>query len=317
MIRFAIVMCCLLPLTMTSTTLADEAGATSWKDVYNSGQKAMDDGDYAKALEILAQSEKSATSAAGKAPAANGQGLALLRSRKYAEAIPHFERALKHDSNYLISRKNLGYAHVKMYALGLADKSVLEKAVEVLSSVPEGEASSLGEAKALLDLETKWAAAAASPAEPAGKTWRELADEGNAAESEGRFDHALKCFVACQAISKTSPSKAAACNLQGLTLMKARKFEEAMGHLEEACKTGSSNKTFLGNMGLCHLRLYEKNAEGDHLTPALEALRKVKEMDPSYKPESLALAEEYAAKAGMGKAEEKDAEPAAEAPAAK
>src|SRR5690242_6290700 len=105
----------------TPTVQAAEAGGTSWKDVYNSGQKAIDDGEYDKAVEILAKAEAEASSAMGKAPSANGQGLALLRSRRYSEAVPHFERALKHDPNFLIAKKNLGFTLVQMYALGLSD----------------------------------------------------------------------------------------------------------------------------------------------------------------------------------------------------
>jgi tetratricopeptide (TPR) repeat protein len=84
-------------------------------------------------------------------------------------------------------------------------------------------------------------------------------------------------------------------NRAGFSLMKERKYAEAIARFQKAVQTDPLNKTAWNSLGVCQLKMYETGMSG---TPALEsalaAFQKVAEIDPAYHAENLSNAQALA-----------------------
>jgi len=134
------------------------------------------------------------------------------------------------------------------------------------------------------------------PAFADGADTRELFVLGGEALANARYEEALALYTKAEGASATEKSRAAAANGAGRACLGLRKYRDALERLERAVTVDPGIKVAWNNLGVCWMTMYRTGLSGvDALNAAIEAFRKMGELDPEYRPENLQEARGYAA----------------------
>jgi tetratricopeptide (TPR) repeat protein len=257
-------------------------------------------------------------------------GYDLMKARKYAEAISHFEKAVQIDELNKVAWNNLGTCQLKLYEAGAPGTAALDAALAAFQKVaaidPAYHPENLTNVQALVAQEKAWADATAKRAGQPARTvaatgdYRSYRVAGEAAEQEGDFAFAAANYEKAEAVAGTPKGKGSAANLQGLLALRHRDAKAAVEHLKRATSLDPTNKYAWNNLGVALLRLYDAGAGGKELVEAaVAAFAKVGEIDSAYKSENLSDATALLTELGgpsAPAAESASATPAADSPAA-
>ena len=266
------------------------------KTAFQEGNQALKENRWAEAAADYAAAEKLASSDQAKSRAANAQGYAYLKARKYKEAKEAFGRAVGYDPSNKVALSNAGCASSKLYEYGLGGVEELKEAVKQFEACNALDASYKPDflEKAKADLAKEESYAQAKPAaDPDLKSmdYKSLIALGDKEQSEGRFDAALKAFKQAEAVGVSDKSKGAAANRQGRALLDARRNQEATPHFERAVQYQPEEKVYLNNLGQSHWVTYDSGkGTVEDLKKAVENFQKANEIDASFHKENLTMA---------------------------
>lgn len=304
----------LIALLTTGTLIAGASGAAEdAKTLFNKASEAMKAGNYEAAAAAYSQAEGVAFSKESKSNAANGAGYALLKARKYSEAIPAYKRATELNPANKTAWNSLGYCNLKMYECGISGTESLGAAIESFTKAtqldpsfkadPNWKSENLQLAQASLDSAGKQDAAVAARAGKPATTdcpdYKSCRDAGDKAEDAGDFEVAKACYEKAEASAPTKKGKAVSANLLGLLALKARNPQAAVDSLRRATTLDAGSKLAWNNLGSALTRLYESGQGGKELVEeSVNAFKKVAEIDPTYKTENLASAEKLLTELG-------------------
>jgi tetratricopeptide (TPR) repeat protein len=279
---------------------------------------AVKAGRFDEAVEAYARAEALATSKGSKAAAANGGGHVFMKLRRYAEAIPHFERAVATDPGYKLAWSNLGVCHLRRYEAGLSGTESLDAALIALRTAaaldPAFHPESLRAAQDDAARELACAALSATladasattavtsgppggtPETPAGPgapaldtSFTGCRKAGEAAEAACQWDLARANYARAESLATTKRSACAAANFLGLLALRTRHPAEAVDHLRRATVADPANKYAWNNLGVALMRLYDGGTGGKELIEqAVDAFQRVAVLDAAYKPDNLA-----------------------------
>jgi len=239
----------------------------------------------------------------GESVIENRDGFGLMKDHKYAEASRHFQKAVEIDARNKKAWNNLGVCQLKLYQTGISGTIALESAIAAFQKVaeldPAHKPENLAEAQGYMTREKGWADAAAKRAGQPARTpaatgdYRAYKTAGDAAEQEGDFALAQANFRRAEEVSTSAKGKSSAANFQGLlALNKQRDPKGAVEHLRRATGLDAANKYAWNNLGAALRLLFDSGAGGKELIEeAVNAFKKVGEIDPAYKPENLAETE--------------------------
>lgn len=283
------------PTSNEAPTVASktEPSFSNFKEAYGSGNQALKDRKLSEAIEDYAQAESLSTSAKGKSQAANAQGWAFLKAKKWKEAKEAFGRAVEADADNKVAQKNLGMACFRLYEYGFAGNDELKEAVKHLEASGENE-ELLERAKGAMSREEFYAQATATPStEPktAGVKYKDLLVLGDKLQTDGKFEQALKVLKQASAIAKSPAAKAAAANRQGKVLLDARRPHESIAFFEEAVKDDPKEKIYLNNLAFSYWIYYDSGrGKLEDLKKSVDTYYRVNGMDPSYHGEMFKMA---------------------------
>jgi len=303
----------LTALLAAAVMVAGVAGAEDAKSLFNKASEAMKAGNYEAAAAAYSQAEGAAYSKDSKSNAANGAGYALIKARKYADAIPAYQRATTINPANKTAWNSLGYCHLKMYDSGISGTESLGGAIEAFTKSteldpsfkadPAWKSENLKLAIASLEQANKWAAAAAAragkPVDAACEDYKSCREAGDKAEAEGDFATAKSCYEKAEAAAPSKKGKAVSANLLGLLALKARNPQAAVDNLRRSTSLDAGSKLAWNNLGSALTRLYESGQGGKELVEeSVNAFKKVAEIDPTYKSANLSSAEKLLAELG-------------------
>lgn len=279
-----------------SEAAASEPSFTDFREAYSAGDAALSAGRYAEAAAAYGQAEEHAQTDEGRSQAANAYGYALMKARRYAEAVEPLERAVRFDPSNKVALSNLGFAHYRKYEFGWAGRQALEKGIEYLELAakvdPSYKPELLERAKADLAREELYAQATPITEEPAaGMGYKAAVELGDRAQAQGQFDLAVRAFRQAEQDARSPRAKASAANRQGKALLDARKPGEALVHFQRAVELDPEEKVFLNNLGFAYWMLWD-SGKGDveDLKKAVGVFYKVNEMDASYHSQNFWMA---------------------------
>jgi tetratricopeptide (TPR) repeat protein len=262
----------------------------NFKEAYAAGNQAAKELNWHAASAAYEAAEKLASSDKGKGQAANAEGWAFMKSKKWQEAKAAFDRATQADPDNETALKNLGVAQFRLYEYGYTDPEELKDAVKTLQAGNNEEL--LERAKRALAREETYAKKAKEP-EPdlEGLGFKALNALGDKVQEQGRFDLAMKIFKKASAVAVSPASKGSAANRQGLALLNARQIEKSVPYFEEAAKYQPDNKVFQNNLGFGYWVLYDSGkGSKDDLKKAMDAYYKANALDASYHSENIKIA---------------------------
>jgi tetratricopeptide (TPR) repeat protein len=284
--------------------VADPVFADDARQAFQKASVAMKAGRFDEAVAEYARAESLATSATGKANAANGAGHVFMKLRRYAEAIPHFERAVATDPRSKVAWNNLGLCHLSRYEGGLSGTESLAAALEAFHTTagldPAFHPEHLRAAQDDADREQACAGLLGVPpqagvsatlVEPvaATGTFTAYRKAGEAAEVSCQWAIAADNYTRAEALGTTKRSACAAANLLGLLALRTRQPQAAVDHLRRATVADPSNKYAWNNLGVACMRLYDAGTGGKELVEqAVDAFQHVGTIDAAYKPDNLA-----------------------------
>lgn len=307
LLRAALMAPCLL---LAAGAASDETG-----DLFAKAGDALKSAQFDAAIEAYGEAEKSSKTVQSKAEAANGAGYVNIRRHRFADALPHLKRAVSLNPEHKVAWNNLGFCHLTLYESGAANREALAEALEAFEKVSSLDSSYLDVSakislvKAYIQQEEAWAAASAKRAGQSPRTvaadgtYKTYKAAGEAAEMEGDFALATANFEKAESAAQTKRGKSAAANFQGLLALKTRDSRAAITHLKRAVTLNPSNKYAWNNLGAALLRAFNAGVGGKELVEeAIAAFRKVAEIDSSYKPENLGMAEKILEEVGGAKA---------------
>jgi len=282
--------------------------------------EALKAGRYEEAFNNYKEAEGMSTSPAGRSNAANGMGLVCIKMHKPVEAVTHLERAVQADPSNKTAWNNLGSCQRTLYETGQAGPAALESAVAAFEKVaaldPSYKPDNLKQAQEMAAREKGWADAAAkragAPAAtvPVGGTFQVLKAAGEKAEQEGDFILAKGCYEEAEKVSGTKKGKSSAANMLGLLALKQRDPKAAVENFRRATTQDPTSKYAWNNLGVTLMDSCDAGLMGkEGAAEAVEAFKKVNELDPQFKPENLKRGEDMLAELGGA---EKPAEAAAE-----
>ena len=290
---------------LTAATIAAGAsGAEDAKTLFNRASEAMKAANYDAAAAAYSQAEGAAYSKDSKSNAANGAGYAWLKARKYADAIPAYQRATQLNPANKTAWNSMGYCNLKMYDCGLSGTEALGAAIEAFTKStlldpsykanPAWKSDNLQLALASLLQATTWTAAATARAgkpAPDCSDYKGCREAGDQAEAEGDFTTAKALYEKAEADAPTKKGKAVSANLLGLLALKARNPQTAVDNLRRSTSLDSGSKLAWNNLGIALTRLYESGQGGKELVEeSFNAFKKAAAIDPTYKTENLAAA---------------------------
>jgi len=113
----------------TPVAKADTSGM-NFKALCALSDKLEEQGETDQALSVLEKAAAAASSASGKAAAANRQGKVLLDAHRPTKAEPYFEEAVKNQPNDKVYLNNLGWNNWVLYQAGKGDEGALKKSVD-------------------------------------------------------------------------------------------------------------------------------------------------------------------------------------------
>lgn len=266
------------------------ASFKTFKEAYAAGNQALKDRKFQEAVADYAAAEGLATSAKGKGDAANAQGWAYLKAKKWQEAKKALEHAVEINSENKVALKNLGVACFRLYEYGFADVDELKDAVKNLEASGENQ-ELLERAKGALGREEAYAQVTPVVESTSGMNFKALLALGDKLQSEGRFDEALKAFKEADAVAKAPAAKGAAANRQGKVLLDSRKPTESIAFFEQAVKAQPTEKVFQNNLGFGYWVLYDSGkGKAEDLKKAVDAFYKANSIDASYHGDNLKMA---------------------------
>jgi tetratricopeptide (TPR) repeat protein len=278
------------PEAVSAPAVVNAPTFKNFKDAYAAGNQAVKDLKWETAVAAYGVAEKLASSDKGKGQAANAQGWAYLKWKKWQEAKEAFDRAVQADSENETALKNLGVAQFRLYEYGYADADELKEAVKNLKAGDNAEL--LERAQGALAREDGYAKSSKEP-EPKleGLGFKSLNALGDKAQDQGRFEFALKIFKKAGEVAISPASKGSAANRQGLALLNARQIEKSVPLFEEAVKLQPENKVFQNNLGFGYWVLYDSGkGSKENLKKAVDAYYKANALDPSYHSENIKMA---------------------------
>ena len=265
----------------------------SFKEAYTAGNQALKERNFEAAVSAYGEAENLSTTPKGKSQAANAQGWALLKAKKWEEAKKALGRAVEEDADNKVAMKNLGVASFRRYEYGFAGVDELKEAVKNLEASGENQ-ELLERAKGALTREDAYAQATATPVVEVstdGLNFKALTALGDKLQTEGKFDQALKVFKVAETIAKSPASKAAASNRQGKVLLDARRPHESVPYFEKAVENLPKEKIYLNNMAFSYWVLYDSGkGKVDDLKKAVDAFYKANAIDASFHSDNLKMA---------------------------
>lgn len=327
----------LLTIAVAVTIAGLAWSADDAKSLFGKAGAAMKAGNYDEAFATYQQAETASSSKGGKSMAANGAGFALFKARKYAEALPHLQRATETDPTNKVAWNNLGSTHLRMYNLGLADAAAVDAAVAAFTKAtelepsfkadPKWQSENLKDALGVQAEEKKAsearAAAAGKPA-PSCSGDKPCREAGDKAAEAGDYAGARACYEKAEAAALSKVAKGSCANSLGLlALNREHNPEAAVAAFRRSVEQNPKSKFAWNNLGIALMRQYTKGTAGkEAVEEAIAAYKKVAEIDPAYKTENLAEAEALLTELGGPTMPAESATPAedssapAEAPAA-
>lgn len=287
--------------------LAQVTRADNVKELFVKAGQTREAGQFAESLQLYAEAERESTSARGKANAANGAAFVYMTQHKYQQAIPHLERAVKTDPTLAVAWNNMGICHLTMYQVGVFDRKALtvaEKAFWTAGQLDHPRASAgTDQIKIIRTREKAWAQAAKKRAGQPPRTvaetgtYRTYKAAGEAAEQEGDFAFAQANFERAETAASGKSSRSAAANFQGLLALRQRNPKAALEHLQRATQSNAANKYAWNNLGSTLMKLFDAGDGGtERIKQAIEAFKKARRIDKTYRPENLTLAKAILAK---------------------
>jgi tetratricopeptide (TPR) repeat protein len=290
-----VVLSLLMVAGSTQGAPAEKAAAApsfkSFKEAYSAGNQALKDRKFQEAISDYAAAESMSTTPKGKSQAANAQGWALLRAKKWKEAKEALGRAVEEDKENKVALKNLGVASFRLYEYGFADIEELKEAVTNLEASGENQ-ELLERAKGILSREEAYAQATpVAETTGSGMNFKSLLALGDKLQAEGKFDQALKIFKQAEASGVSAAAKATAANRQGKVLLDARRPTESVAYFEQAVKYQPEEKVYLNNLGFGYWVVYDSGKGGEaDLKKAVDAFYKANSIDASYHAENMKMA---------------------------
>jgi tetratricopeptide (TPR) repeat protein len=291
--------------------LAGSASSEDARTFFDEAGAALRSGDFTRALEAYRRAEAVSKTPTRKARAANGAGYALINMHRFAQALPHLDRAVELKPDHKLAWNNIGFCRLTLYEAGASGPEALEAAlvafekVEALDSGYKDVKTHVTRVKAYAEQERLRAAAAAARAGKPSRapapdgTYRTYKAAGELAEQEGDFAFAQANFERAETAGRGKRTKSAAANFQGLLALRMRNPEAAIEHCKRAISLNSSNKYAWNNLGAALLKAFNAGKGGKELVAeAVEAFRSMSGLDSSYKPANLAAAESILAKLG-------------------
>ncbi len=132
-------------------------------------------------------------------------------------------------------------------------------------------------------------AAASAPAPSSTfSTFRDAYDAGNGFLKDRKFDLAVDAYNQAEKLTSSASAKSQAANTAGWTLIRARRWNQALETLRRAAQIDPKNKVALGNLGYASLKIYQYGLGGpDNLKEAAKALEACSALDPAYKADLL------------------------------
>ena len=297
----------------TAVILAGTAQAADIETLKANAAAAMKAANYESAAASYQQAEQAAPSKKGKSDFANSSGYALLKARKYGEAVQAFTRATQVNPANKLAWKNLGLTHFTIYTAGLSGTEALESAIAASTKATELEpayasstnykSENLKLALSAMEQENRWAAAAAArsgkPAVTDCADYKSCREAGDKAEDEGDFAAAKALYEKAEASAPSKKGKAVCANILGHMALKARNPQMAVDSLRRATMLDPASKLFWNNLGNALGLLYESGQGGKELVEeSVGAFKKVSAIDPTYKAENLASAEQLLTELG-------------------
>jgi tetratricopeptide (TPR) repeat protein len=299
----------LVPLLLLLGGAAARAAGEDARGAFARAAEAMKTGRSEDALAAYGAAETAAATPAGRAGALNGAGFALLKLRRYPEAVERLDRAVGVNPKHKEAWNNLGTCWLRLYETGLSGTTALDSALTAYGRVaaldPAHRPGNLAAANAYAEQEAVWAAAAAvrgpAPRAPADAApWAEYKLAGERAEREGDLAFARANWERAEAVAPTKKARCAAANMLGLLALRARDPRAAVDALKRATTVDAGTKFAWNNLGVALLRAYDASAGGRELVEqAVDAFRRVQALDAAYKPENLAWGEERLAELNL------------------
>ncbi len=277
----------------STTAQSSTVSYKSFKEAYAAGNQALKERNFEGAVSAYGEAENLSTTPKGKSQAANAQGWALLKAKKWEEAKKALGRAVEEDADNKVAMKNLGVASFRRYEYGFAGVEELKSAVKNLETSGENQ-ELLERAKGALSREEAYAQATVTPVaevSTTGLNFKALTALGDKLQTEGKFDQALKVFREAEAIAKSPASKAAAANRQGKVLLDARRPHESVPYFEKAVENQPKEKIYLNNLAFSYWVLYDSGkGKTEDLKKAVDAFYKANAIDASFHSENLKMA---------------------------
>jgi tetratricopeptide (TPR) repeat protein len=268
------------------------------KDTFRRGSEALQNRDFAQAIAAYGEAEAECRTDDCRANAANGIGFAYMKNRQWADAIPHFARAISLAPEHKVAVNNLGFCHLKLYQSGISGTPALESALAAFTEAAEIDPAyrpdNLTLAQSYIEQHRKWLAAEVARSDfpprtlsPSG-TYQSYKEAALAAEEEGDFAFAQAAYERAETAATTQKGRAAAANLRGLLALKMREPQAARDHFSRSVKLNPESKYAWNNLGATLMRIYEFGMGGKELVEeSVEAFKKVAEIDNNYKPDNL------------------------------
>ena len=183
------------------------------------------------------------------------------------------------------------------------DQLAAQKAFRTVGQLDPEAKTGTAQVKAIRTREKAWAQVAKKRAgQPprtvaASGTYRTYKATGEAAEQEGDFAFAQANFERAETAASGKSSRSAAANFQGLLALRNRNPKAALEHLQRATQSNAANKYAWNNLGSTLMKLFDAGAGGTELIEqAIEAFKKMRRIDKTYRPENLAWAKTVLAK---------------------
>lgn len=310
-LRLAFLALCSLAASLPRPSAADDARAQ-----FARASEAVKAGRFDEAVDAYQKAEALALGPAGRANAANGEGFVFLKLRRYAEAIPCFQRAVAGQPRHKTAWNNLGVCYLKRYASGLSGTDELDSARAAFAAAAEIDPAFHPEhrkaVQEFLDQDAACAALARTttgtatpspggsatvaqepppplPAPAAAGTFVSYRTAGDLAEDACAFDLARANYERAEAVATNKRGKSAAANLLGLLALNIRSPQAAVDAFRRATLADPGSKFAWNNLGVALLRLYDAGTGGKELVEqSVDAFGRVAAIDAAYKPENLA-----------------------------
>lgn len=309
---------------VTKISNAEEKASTSFhsfKEAYAAADALFAEAKWMEAAELYAQAEKHASTDKGKSQASNAQGYALLKARKYQEAVDAFSRAVQADPSNLVALSNLGYAYHRLYVYRLVEGlEPLVKAESYLKLAeqidPNYKPELLQQVVSDLEREKLYAQATPIAQKPTpGMGYKAAVALGDQAQEQGQFDLAVEAFVLAEKEAHSSRAKASAANRAGKVYLDSRRPKEAIAHFQQAVEYDPKEKVFLNNLGFAYWMFWDSGrGTVEDLKKAVALFYQVNEWDPTYRPGNFRMALETLREAAPEAAKEYEIQETREKP---